>query len=149
MSTIPNSAMPHAGPAETADEGGETLTISRRAADLAQSARNQAGKLVDLARDNPKTAIAAGAALAAGAAAAAAIPLVRAKRRTSSNGAAAPKAETAKAPAASVPPRARPHPGKASKRPLRAIAASPPRSGDRHLRRSGSRADPRHRSRNW
>ena len=99
MSTIPNSAMPHAGSAETADEGGETLTMARRAADLAQSARTQAGKLVDLARDNPKTAIAAGAALAAGAAAAAAIPLVRAKRRGSSNGAAAPKAEAAGAPA--------------------------------------------------
>jgi hypothetical protein len=93
MSTIPNSAMPHAGPAEDADEGGETLTMARRAADLAQRA-------VELARDNPKTAIAAGAALAAGAAAAAAIPLVRAKRRGSTaNGAAAPKADGAKAPA--------------------------------------------------
>ena len=59
MSTIPNSAMPHAGPAENNEEGGETLTMARRAADLAQRA-------VDLARDNPKTAIAAGAALAAG-----------------------------------------------------------------------------------
>ena len=101
MSTIPNSAMPHAGPTEEIEEGGETLTMARRAADLAQSARTQAGKLVDLARDNPKTAIAAGAALAAGAAAAAAIPLVRAKRRSSSaNGSAAPKADSAnKAPA--------------------------------------------------
>jgi hypothetical protein len=101
MSTIPNSAMPHAGPAADSEEGGETLTMARRAAELAQSARTQAGKLVDLARDNPKTAIAAGAALAAGAAAAAAIPLVRAKRRGAANGAAAPKAqaETAKAPA--------------------------------------------------
>jgi hypothetical protein len=100
MSTIPNSAMPHAGPSADSEEGGETLTMARRAAELAQSARTQAGKLVDLARDNPKTAIAAGAALAAGAAAAAAIPLVRAKRR-GANGAAAPKAqaETAKAPA--------------------------------------------------
>jgi len=102
MSTIPNSAMPHAGPAADAaatEEGGETLTMAQRAADLAQTARTQAGKLVDLARDNPKTAIAAGAALAAGAAAAAAIPLVRAKRRSAANGSAAPKAETAKAPA--------------------------------------------------
>jgi len=100
MSTIPNSAMPHAGPTEEIEEGGETLTMARRAADLAQSARAGAGKLVDLARENPKTAIAAGAALAAGAAAAAAIPLVRAKRRTSSaNGSAAPKTEGAKAPA--------------------------------------------------
>lgn len=100
MSSIPTSAMPHAGPVEETEEGGETLTMARRAADLAQSARAQAGKLVDLARDNPKAAIAAGAALAAGAAAAAAIPLVRAKRRsTSANGSAAPKAEAAKAPA--------------------------------------------------
>ena len=99
MSTIPNSAMPHAGPTEEIEEGGETLTMARRAADLAQSARTQAGKFVDLARDNPKTAIAAGAALAAGAAAAAAIPLVRAKqRRSAANGAAAPKSES-KAPA--------------------------------------------------
>ena len=100
MSTIPNSAMPHAGPSEDMEDGGETLTMARRAADLAQGARTQAGKLVELARDNPKTAIAAGAALAAGAAAAAAIPLVRAKRRSAANGSSAPKAEgSGKAPA--------------------------------------------------
>jgi hypothetical protein len=87
MSSIPNRAMPHAGPAED-DEGGETLTMARRAADLASRAAG-------LARDNPKTAIAAGAALAAGAAAAAAIPLVRAKRRSSAaNGASAPDGTT-------------------------------------------------------
>jgi hypothetical protein len=90
MSTIPNSAMPHAGPTEDVEDGGETLTMAQRAADLAQSARAQAGKLVDLARDNPKTAIAAGAMLAAGAAA---IPLVRAKRRSSANGSTAPKSD--------------------------------------------------------
>ena len=97
MSTTPTSA----GPAEDFEEGGETLTMARRAADLAQGARVQAGKLVDLARDNPKTAIAAGAALAAGAAAAAAIPLVRAKRRSAANGSAAtaPKTAAPKAPA--------------------------------------------------
>ena len=94
MSTIPNSAMPHAGPSEETEEGGETLTMARRAADLAQGARAQAGKLVDYARENPKTAIAAGAALAAGAAAAAAIPLVRAKRRSAANGGSAPKSES-------------------------------------------------------
>jgi hypothetical protein len=102
MSTIPNSAMPHAGPAEDSDEGGETLTMAQRAADLAQSARDKAGKLVDLARENPKTAIAAGAALAAGAAAAAAIPLVRAKRRSAANGSSTSKSESSggsKAPA--------------------------------------------------
>jgi hypothetical protein len=91
MSTIPNSAMPHAGPAvETEEEGGETLTMARRAADLAEAARDKAGKLVELAKDNPKTAI-AGAAIAA--AAAAAIPLVRAKRRSAANGASAPKSD--------------------------------------------------------
>ena len=99
MSTIPNSAMPHAGPAEETEEGGETLTVARRAAELAQSARAQAGKLVDLARENPKTAIAAGAAIAAGTAAAVAIPLVRSKRRSAANGSSAPKSEGTKAPA--------------------------------------------------
>jgi hypothetical protein len=75
MSNIPSSAMPHA----KAGEGSETEsqqdqaggpTISERAGKL----REQAG---DYARENPKTAIAAGAALAAGVIAAAAIPLVR------------------------------------------------------------------------
>jgi hypothetical protein len=69
MSSIPNSAMPHAT-AEPQQEQGGTATLSERASDLA-------GKAADYARENPKTAIAAGAALAAGAIAAAAIPLVR------------------------------------------------------------------------
>jgi hypothetical protein len=101
MSSIPSSAFPHAGPAtETEDEGGETLTMAQRAADLAQRASQQAGKLVDLARDNPKTAIAAGAAVAAGVAAAAAIPMVRAARaKSAANGKAAPATATARAPA--------------------------------------------------
>jgi hypothetical protein len=91
MSSIPNSAMPHAGsPAE--DEGGETLTMAQRAADLAHRAAG-------LARDNPKTAIAAGAAVVAGAAAAAAIPLVRARRRSAANGASAGSETATKAPA--------------------------------------------------
>ncbi|HYJ53364.1 MAG TPA: hypothetical protein VEW04_09335 [Allosphingosinicella sp.] len=65
MSSIPSSAMPHAGPAaEPEQEEGQTL-IQRA---------------TDLVRDNPKTAIAAGAAVAAGVAAAAAIPLVRSRR---------------------------------------------------------------------
>lgn len=69
MSHIPNNAMPHAGTAEPQqDQGGATL--SERAGKLAEQA-------ADYARENPKTAIAAGAALAAGAIAAAAIPLVR------------------------------------------------------------------------
>ena len=70
MSHIPNSAMPHAGPAEPQQDQGGTATLSERAGKLA-------GQAADYARDNPKTAIAAGAALAAGAIAAAAIPLVR------------------------------------------------------------------------
>jgi hypothetical protein len=68
MSHIPNSAMPHAGSSQGEEEGG-TATLSERA-----------GKLADLARDNPKTAMAAGAAVAAGVIAAAAIPLVRGRK---------------------------------------------------------------------
>lgn len=70
MSNIPSSAMPHAKAGEEPQQeqsGGATL--SERAGKLAE----QAG---DYARENPKTAIAAGAALAAGVIAAA-IPLVR------------------------------------------------------------------------
>jgi hypothetical protein len=71
MSNIPSSAMPHAKATEESQQdqaGGPTIT--ERAGKLAE----QAG---DYARENPKTAIAAGAALAAGVIAAAAIPLVR------------------------------------------------------------------------
>jgi len=80
MSSIPNSAMPHANesairPDVPEGEGGTTLMD--RAGKLASSA-------ADLARDNPKTAIAAGAALLAGAVAAAAIPAVRARKSGSS-----------------------------------------------------------------
>ncbi len=72
MSNIPNSAIPHAGPAaETETEAETGRSFSDRVAGLAE-----------LARDNPKTAIAAGAAVAAGVVAAAAIPLAR--RRTAS-----------------------------------------------------------------
>jgi hypothetical protein len=86
MSSIPTNAMPHAAPAAEAEaEEGETMTLARRATE-------QAGRLAGLARDNPRTAIAAGAAVAAGVAAAA-IPLVRAARRKS-DGAAAPKSDT-------------------------------------------------------
>jgi hypothetical protein len=72
MSHIPNSAMPHAGPAEDSPEEASP-TLKQRAGKLA-------GKARDTARANPKTAIAAGAALVAGAVAAAAIPKVRAAR---------------------------------------------------------------------
>jgi hypothetical protein len=72
MSHIPNSAIPHAAAAEDAPE--ETSpTLKQRAGTLA-------GKARATARANPKTAIAAGAALVAGAVAAAAIPKVRAAR---------------------------------------------------------------------
>jgi hypothetical protein len=67
MSHIPNNAMPHAQTHdEPQEEGGLRTTISKGA-----------GKIADLARDNPKTAIAAGVAVAAGAIAAAAIPALR------------------------------------------------------------------------
>ena len=69
MSNIPSSAMPHAKAAEEPQQE-QGATLSERAGKLAE----QAG---DYARENPKTAIAAGAALAAGVIAAAAIPLVR------------------------------------------------------------------------
>lgn len=70
MSHIPNSAMPHAGTVDEPQQEQGGATLSERAGRLAE----QAG---DYARENPKTAIAAGAALAAGVIAAAAIPLVR------------------------------------------------------------------------
>jgi hypothetical protein len=70
MSSIPSSAMPHAGPSAEAEEA-EGPTLVQRA--------------TDLVRDNPKTAIAAGAAVAAGVAAAAAIPLVRGRRAATSD----------------------------------------------------------------
>lgn len=83
MSHIPNAAIPHAGPAAEleAEAGGQTLM---------ERASTEAGRIVDLARDNPRTAMAAGAAVAAGVVAAAAIPLVRAARRKSDGGAKAP-----------------------------------------------------------
>lgn len=75
MSNIPNSAMPHAGPAADAEtrEGGETLT-------LAQRVREQADRVATLARENPKAAIAAGAAVAAGVAGVAAAAVVKSRR---------------------------------------------------------------------
>jgi hypothetical protein len=75
--------MPHADSAsletETAQDEGSGLTLKDRAGKLAASATG-------LARDNPKTAVAAGAALFAGAVAAAAIPAVRARRGKSGGG---------------------------------------------------------------
>jgi hypothetical protein len=90
MSSIPNSAMPHAT-AEPQQEQGGTATLTERAGELA-------GKAADYARENPKTAIAAGAALAAGAIAAAAIPLVRGRSGSggSKSGGSRKKASTKK-----------------------------------------------------
>jgi hypothetical protein len=66
MSSIPNSAMPHAQAREEESQSGS----------FADGVR-------DLVRDNPKTAMAAGAAVLAGAVAAAAIPLVKGARARS------------------------------------------------------------------
>jgi hypothetical protein len=99
MSTTADSALP---PTLADEEAGDTRTLTQRASETAT-------RLVDLARDNPRTAIAAGAAVAAGVAAAAAIPMVRAARRKGANGAAAPKAAPATAAARKrAPARKRP-----------------------------------------
>jgi len=84
MSNIPNSAMPHAGPTADAEtqQGGETLT-------LAQRVREQADRVSTLARENPKAAIAAGAAVAAGVAGVAAAAVVKSRRGKTAGGTAA------------------------------------------------------------
>ena len=70
MSHIPTSAMPHAAPSENAQDGSGSQETGLGA---------RAGKIADYARENPKTAVAAGAAIV-GAIAAAAIPLVRGRK---------------------------------------------------------------------
>lgn len=69
MSHIPNSAMPHATaePQQQQNDGQESGSTMSRGYDAVK----------EKARQYPKTAIAAGAAVVAGAVAAAAIPLVR------------------------------------------------------------------------
>jgi len=81
MSNIPNSAMPHAGPAAEPEtqQAGETLT-------LAQRVREQADRVATLARENPKAAIAAGAAVAAGVAGVAAAAVVKSRRGKTADG---------------------------------------------------------------
>lgn len=71
MSHIPNSAIPHAGPAndEPARLDGEAVADGRF------------GQLREKVREYPKTAVAAGAVAAAGLVAAAAIPAMRARKR--------------------------------------------------------------------
>lgn len=70
MSSIPSSAMPHAGTTNDNDNqnGGETRKEGRSA-----SIKKGATKLKDKAKENPKTAIAAGAAVVAAAVGAAAL----------------------------------------------------------------------------
>jgi len=78
MSHIPSSAMPHAAPSANSDNNQNALGGQHSQNEgMASSVTAAAGKIADLARENPKTAIAAGAAVVAGVAAAAAIPLVR------------------------------------------------------------------------
>lgn len=72
MSHIPNSAMPHAGPAH------HDKSVTAEGQETAQ--RGRVGRLADSARANPAKAAAAGAAVVAGVLAAAAIPIVRARR---------------------------------------------------------------------
>jgi hypothetical protein len=82
MSNIPSSAMPHAKAGEGSESQQEQAggpTITERAGKIREQA-------TDYARENPKTAIAAGAALAAGVIAAAAIPLVRGRKDSGSGG---------------------------------------------------------------
>jgi hypothetical protein len=74
MSRIPSSAMPHAkAPAEGEEKEGRGAALKK-----------QAGKIAEKAKENPKTAIAAGVVAAAGVAAAAAIPLLRGGKGKSS-----------------------------------------------------------------
>ena len=82
MSHIPSSAMPHAGP-NTSEDSGKSNQSSQsgnkqdsQSQGVGGTISAQAGKLADYARENPKTAAAAGVAIV-GAIAAAAIPLVR------------------------------------------------------------------------
>ena len=86
MSHIPNSAMPHAGPTETPqNSSGNRQASGEQESGLGLGAR--AGQIADYARENPKTAAAAGVAIV-GAIAAAAIPLVRGRKgeETASSG---------------------------------------------------------------
>ena len=70
MSRIPSSAMPHAIDKSAAEEREES----------AGPIRKSAAKVTKKAKENPKTAIAAGALVAGVVAVAAAVPLVRSAR---------------------------------------------------------------------
>jgi hypothetical protein len=73
--------MPHAG-GQTQNDSSDSSGNQEKKQGSGTS-RSRAGKIADKARDNPKTAVAAGAAIV-GAIAAAAIPAVRAARKKSS-----------------------------------------------------------------
>lgn len=75
MSSIPADAMPKARSTDSDASAGAGT-------DAGQASPGLARRAADLVRDNPKTAIAAGAAVVAAGAAAAAIPLVRGRRRS-------------------------------------------------------------------
>jgi hypothetical protein len=75
MSHIPTSAMPHADPTENSQNNNQT-TGQQQQQGIGSTISEQAGKVADYARENPKTVAAAGVAIV-GAIAAAAIPLVR------------------------------------------------------------------------
>jgi hypothetical protein len=83
MSNIPSSAMPHAGPTANSkdnhqgESGGKGNANADAGSGAVASVKAGASKIADTARENPKTAIAAGVAIVAGVVAAAAIPLMR------------------------------------------------------------------------
>jgi hypothetical protein len=80
MSSIPNSAMPHAGP--STDEQNSQGQSGQGQAD----GQSLASRAADLVRENPKAAIAAGAAVAAGVAAGVAIRARRSSGAKSTDG---------------------------------------------------------------
>jgi hypothetical protein len=81
--------MPHAGPTENSQNNNQQTTGQQQQQQQQQqqgvgaTISAQAGKVADYARENPKTAAAAGVAIV-GAIAAAAIPLVRGRSDTDS-----------------------------------------------------------------
>ena len=90
MSNIPSSAMPHAGPTANSKDNHQGESGGNANADAGSGAvasvKAGASKIADTARENPKTAIAAGVAIVAGVAAAAAIPLMRGRNADTETG---------------------------------------------------------------
>jgi hypothetical protein len=84
MSHIPTSAMPHAGPTENSQNNNQTTGQQQQQQGIGSTISEQAGKVADYARENPKTVAAAGVAIV-GAIAAAAIPLVRGRSDSDSD----------------------------------------------------------------